>query len=621
MPKLIKRLFVVEILMGGIVLTGCGYHNASSPGAAEQTAGPLNFTDITAASGIRFQHNNGAFGAKLMPETMGSGVVFIDYDGDGYQDLFFVNSRDWTDAEFNAWKNGPGQQHTDLIPAHRMHHTSLCALYHNNGNGTFTDVTRGSGLDMPIYGMGATVGDYDNDGRPDLYVTCYGRNYLFHNEGGGKFKDVAAAAGVTSPGWSTSAAWLDYDKDGKLDLFVCHYIKWSPATDLYILDTVKLKAYGGPQRYLGEACRLYHNEGHGHFRDVSQQAGITQQIVPHGTKRETVKVVGKSLGVAICDYNSDRWPDIVVANDKVPNFFFKNNQNGTFQELGNAVDIAYSAIGSPRAGMGVDAADIDHTGRDSLVIGNFSDEMLALYQNTGDNTFNDVAGHSAVALSSLTALTFGCVFVDVNNDGWPDIFTANGHINQAVERFRKDVTYAQRPLLFLNQGRTHVEGTNSVNQQVATFKDITGQSGEALQKRLVGRGLAYADIDLDGDPDVVISTCGGSAVLLRNDGGNHNNAIRLILEGTKSNRSGIGAVVQAQVGPEVIARTLRSGSSYCSQSELAITLGLGQQSAASIVAILWPSGKMMRLNNVKANQIVTVNEDKGIVHQQAFPRR
>jgi hypothetical protein len=598
-PMKTRSLFAILLLAA---LVGCGRKPqviaADLPVAAP--AMDCRFTEITAQAGIKFTHVNGAFGAKLLPETMGSGAAFIDYDGDGYPDLFFVNSRDWTDEEVRAFTAGSGKKYASLIPANRPRRRATCALYHNNGNGAFTDVTMQAGLDIPMYGMGAAVGDYDNDGRPDLYVTALGRDYLFHNEGNGRFKEVAAEAGVKDGGWSTSAAWVDYDRDGKLDLFVCHYVDWTPATDIYCTLDGRSKSYCTPQDYTGQTCRLYHNEGHGRFQDVSAKAGILRQ---NGRKCQ-----GKSLGVAVCDINNDGWPDIVVANDTEPNYLFQNNRDGTFAEVGQDAGIAVSESGQARAAMGVDAADLDHSGRMSLLFGNFSNQMLGLYQNHGGCLFIDIAPRSEVGQASLQFLAFGTLFVDVDNDGWPDIFAANGHVETDINRVQRDVTYAERPLLFRNEGR-------------GQFKEIGLTSGEALKKPAVGRGAACADIDLDGAADIVMTVNGGAPILFHNDTGRRNNSLRVVLEGTKSNRSAIGAVVECKMGAETSRCMVRSGSSYCSACELPVTLGLGKAAKADAITIHWPSDKVTELKDVPANQIITVNEDRGIVKQQPFPHR
>lgn len=575
---------------------------------------PVKFTDVTRAAGIRFIHNNGASGLMLMPETNGSGVAFLDYDGDGYQDLFFVNGRDWTVAEVRA-----AQAHLPATSALRdqkfaPHRPKALpgALYHNNRNGTFTDMTIGSGLDVVMLGMGAAVGDYDNDGRPDLFVTGYARTYLFHNAGSGKFREVTAQAGVQDNKWSSSAAWLDYDKDGWLDLFVSRYIPWMPATDVY--QTLKNhKNYSNPTAYDGQSSRLFRNLGGGKFRDVSAVAGITERAAASG---QSEKLDGKGMGVAVCDYNNDGWPDIAVANDTQRNYLFENKGDGTFNEVATQTGLALSQLGRPRAGMGIDTADIDHSNHDSVLIGNFSQEMLGLYYNDQSHAFVDMAPTSEIGAASRAFLTFGCLFFDFDNDGWSDIVAANGHVYPSATQTLDEMGYRQRPLLFRNQ-----TADQKTRAGAPRFREIGRQSGAGLSQAIVGRGLAYADIDLDGDLDLVFSSNGGAPLLLRNDGGNKNNAVRLTLQGSKSNRSGIGALIKVKTGDSVQRLWARSGSSYLSQSELPLTIGLGRQSAAEGIAILWPSGAKTKLGNVRANQMIVVNEAKGIVSQQPFPRR
>ena len=418
-----------------------------------------------------------------------------------------------------------------------------------------------------MFGMGAAVGDYDNDGRMDLYVTGLNRNYLFHNQsehGKVRFVDVSEKARVRGDGWSTSACWFDYDKDGKLDLFVCHYIEWTPGKDVYASRDGKLKSYTGPLSYKAEANRLYHNLGDGRFQDVSQSAGISRTL---GDNARPLR--GGSLGVAVCDYDEDGWPDLVVTNDQRPNFLFHNRAGKTFDEVAVETGIAYSENGQARAGMGVDSGDIDGSGRASILIGNYSDEMLGLYQNSG-GVFTDIAPRSTVGRASLKFLTFGCDLLDVDNDGWLDIFAVNGHVDDDERNLKNSgVTYRQRPLLLENEGK-------------GRFRDIGAQSGTALAQSVVGRGLAYADIDLDGDLDVLISVNSGPPLLLRNDSAHKNNALRLHLRGEKSNRDALGARVIARVGEQTLYRWVRSGSSYLSAHELPLTLGLGEKRSTEI---------------------------------------
>ena len=392
----------------------CCVARASSP-----AAGPaVVFTDVTRAAGIRFNHVNGAFGKKYLPETMGSGAAFLDYDGDGWPDIFLVNSRNW-----------PGHPGPRSFPA----------LYRNNHDGTFSDVTQAAGLALEVYGLGVTAADYDNDGRTDIYLTALGGNHLFHNLGDGRFADVTVAAGVANGGFSTSAAFFDYDNDGKLDLFVANYVDWSIEKDLYCTLDGKAKSYCTPESYKGRSPALYHNRGDGTFEDVTERAGLANPA-------------SKALGVALLDYDGDGWLDLFVANDTQPNKLYRNKHDGTFVDVGMAAGVAFSESGTARAAMGVDAADYDGSGRPSLVIGNFANEMMALYHNEGNGLFIDEAPAAAIGKASLLSLTFGCFFFDYDLDGRLDIFAVNGHVADDVGRVQPRVTYAQAPHLFRNLG-------------------------------------------------------------------------------------------------------------------------------------------------------------------------
>jgi hypothetical protein len=542
---------------------------ASTP---ERPSGPVHFSDITAQAGIHFKHNNGAFGQKYLPETMGSGVCFIDYDNDGWQDILLVNSMDW--------------------PGHSKGH-SYPALYHNNHDGTFTDVTRRAGLDVEMYGMGCAVGDYDNDGYDDIYITGVGGSRLFHNSGHGTFTDVTAKAGVSSPGFATSAVWFDYDNDGKLDLIVAHYVEWSPDKDVTCSLDGKDKSYCTPELYKGQSVTLYHNEGNGRFKDVTKAAGLYDPS-------------SKSLGIALIDYDNDGWLDLLITNDTQPNKLYHNNHNGTFTETGFAAGVAFSDAGKARAGMGADAADYDGSGRQSLVIGNFTDESIALYHNDGQGLFSDQAMAAGIGLPSAKSLTFSTFFFDYDLDGLPDIFALNGHVADDIATVQPTLSYAQPPLLFRNLGH-------------GKFEDVSKDVGAALRQPVVGRGAAYADIDNDGDLDLVLTTSSGPARLLRNDGGNQNDVLRVKLAGTRSNRDGIGAkVVLTTSTGQRMSEMVKSGSSYLSQSELPLTFGLGKPDPDKLISmqILWPSGHKDSISGIHPNQFLTVQEGKGIVAAQ-----
>jgi hypothetical protein len=537
--------------------------------ANARPSGPIQFTDVTEQAGIRFKHNTGAFGKKYLPETMGSGVCFLDYDNDGWQDILLVNSMDW-----------PGHKSGNSFPA----------LYHNNKDGTFTDVTAQAGLAIEMYGMGCAVGDYDNDGYDDIYITTVGSNHLFRNLGNGRFTDVTAKAGLSDPGFSASAVWFDYDNDGKLDLFVAHYVDWSIETDQYCSLDNKNKSYCTPQRYKGQSSSLFHNKGDGTFENVTRRAGLYDPS-------------SKSLGVALLDYDNDGWLDLFVANDTEPNKLYHNNRNGTFTDVAVAAGLAYGEAGTARAGMGTDASDYDHSGWQSLVLGNFTNEGMSLYHNDGSGLFTDEAPATGIARMSAKSLTFGTFFFDYDLDGLPDILAVNGHVSDDVNIVQPTVKYAQPPHLFRNLGNQH-------------FEEVTGRLGTALPRPIVGRGAGYADFDNDGDLDLMITANNGPVRLLRNDNGNQNDMLRIKTIGTRSNRDGIGAKITVKTGMGTrLVGMVKTGSSYLSQSELPLTFGLGKPEPGKTVSleVLWPSGHKDSIAKVEANQFITVQEGKGIV--------
>jgi hypothetical protein len=541
------------------------------PSAAK--AQGIQFRDITAQAGIHFVHNNAAFGKKYLPETMGSGCAFIDYDNDGWPDILLINSQNW--------RGHPG-------PA------STLKLYHNNHNGTFTDVTVRAGLAVSMFGMGVAVGDYDNDGYDDIFVTAVGQSHLFHNNGNGTFADVTKAAGLWGPNeFSTGAAWVDYDRDGKLDLVVANYVQWSLKGDLFCTLDGTHKSYCTPESYKGTSARLWHNLGNGKFEDATQKAKLYDPT-------------SKSLGIAILDYNNDGWPDIFIANDTQPNKLYVNKQDGTFEETAVSAGVGFSEDGVARAGMGVDAADYDRSGHPSLIITNFANQMLSLYHNEGNGLFVDEAPQSEVGRATLVTLGFGCFFFDYDNDGWPDIFVADGHIENQIEEVQKRVKYAEPPHLFRNLGR-------------GKFIEVTDSLGAVFGSPKVARGAAYADVDNDGALDMLVTTNGGRAYLFHSEGGT-NHSLRIKLSGTKSNRDGIGALVRVtsagQKGEQ--SKMLRSGSSYLSQSELVLTFGLGNKTKANSVEVEWPSGHEDKLPNVNAGQMVTIQEGRGVVAARPY---
>jgi hypothetical protein len=546
------------VVMAAICLLILETGPAAQPGA-------VTFADVTKAVGIRFVHNSGRAGQKWLPETLGSGVAFFDADGDGWPDLLFVNGRDWE-------------------PRGRR---SVSALYRNNGRGGFTDITAGSGLDVELYGMGVAVGDYDNDGRDDVYITALEGDRLFHNEGSGRFRDVTRSAGIANGDFGTSAAWVDYDRDGRLDLFVANYVRWSPKTDLRCSLDGSTKSYCTPESYTGTASRLFRNAGDGRFADVSKTAGIADPT-------------SKSLGIAVLDFDGDSWPDLFVANDTQPNKLYRNNRDGTFTEAGLRSGVAYSEEGIARGAMGVDAADYDRSGRPHLLVGNFSNQMLGLYHNEGNGLFVDEAPRSTVGRVSLLTLAFGVFFFDYDLDGWLDILSANGHIEEEIGRVQPKVQYRQPPLVFRNLGARR-------------FEHVTPSLGAEFSRPIVARGAAYADYDHDGDLDVTLTTNHGPAYLYRNDGGNRHHWLAVRTRGTKSNRDGIGAIVRVTSGDVRQWQMVRSGSSYASQSELVLTFGLGTSAAPVSVEVEWPSGVRDRMASVATRQSILVEEGRGVI--------
>jgi enediyne biosynthesis protein E4 len=531
----------------------------------------FRFTDVTNLAGIQFLHNSGAFGGKFLPETLGSGCAFLDYDRDGWQDILLINGSDW--------------------PGHKKNRTTL-RLYHNNGNGTFTDVTARAGLDVEMYGMGVAVGDYNNDGFPDILITCVGQNRLFRNTGKGTFVDVTNASGLGKrEGFSTSAMWFDYDGDGLLDLFVCNYVKWSPEHDVFCSLDGKHKSYCTPEAYRGETCWLFHNRGNGTFEDVTAASGIFDSS-------------SKSLGVALLANASDGWPDLVVANDTQPNKFYRNQHNGTFKDAAVEAGLAFSNEGKARAGMGVDVADFENSGAPGIAITNFDNEMIGLYRTSGKG-FEDIAPQSGVGVASKNSLGFGCIFFDADLDGWLDFAVANGHIDETVRNIRGNVGYAQPPQLFLNSGK-------------GSFRDIAAELGGGFDQPKVGRGLAYGDFDRDGDLDLLLTTNNGPAYLYRNDQLAGNHSIRFRLVGTKSNRDAIGTIVQISAGGITQSRVIKGGSSYLSQSELPVTFGLEKRDQIDHVVVHWPSGRTEEYKNLAAGRCYECVEGKGIAPQDGY---
>jgi enediyne biosynthesis protein E4 len=537
----------------------------AAPAAVGASPG-FRLIEISERGGIHFLHNNGAYGAKFLPETLGSGCAFLDYDRDGWQDILLINGMDW--------------------PGHGRARTTM-QLYRNNRNGTFTDVTRAAGLDVEMYGMGVAVGDYDNDGWQDILVTCVGQNRLLKNTGKGHFVDVTESSGLGHRhSFSTSALWFDYDRDGFLDLFVCNYVKWSPETDVFCTLDGKHKSYCTPEAYRGETCWLFHNRGNGTFEDVTATSGIFDTS-------------SKSLGVAMLDYDGDGWPDLLVANDTQPNKLYRNLHNGTFKDVAVEAGVAFSSEGKARAGMGVDAADFENSGTTGLAITNFDNEMTGLYLPLGKGEYQDVALRAGIGLPSLNTLGFGCVFADMNLDGLEDLAVANGHIDELVRAISTKVGYAQPPQLFLNKGNGY-------------FRNVASEVGPDFARPRVSRGLCYADFDRDGDIDLLMTTNNGPACLFRNDLLVHNNSIRFRLKGTKSNRDAIGATVRIFHNGGEQSQMVKTGSSYLSQSELPVTFGLGQTDQIDRAVIDWPGGGTEEYKFLRAGHTYICTETKGI---------
>lgn len=542
--------------------------------AIDSSAPPvsLHFTDITTSAGIDFVHETGAAGRKWMPETMGSGGGFLDYDADGRPDIFLVNGSRW------PGESGEGPPSTPR-------------LYRNLGGGRFSDVTTSANLDFSVYGMGAAFADYDADGDVDIYLTALGDNKLLRNDGG-RFTDVTARAGVHGnsgrredpPAWSTAASWLDVDRDGWLDLFVCNYVKWTPETDLFVTLDGTNKSYATPQQYEGESCRLYRNLGGGRFADITERAGVFNPD-------------GKSLGIAVADFNDDGWPDIFVTNDTYRNFLYMNRGDGSFDDAALTAGVALDEAGRARAGMGVDVADLTGDGTWSVVIGNFSREPLSLFTQVGTgDLFQDRAGRARLTGPTLLPLTFGVTFADLDLDGRADLLVGNGHIEPDINAVQRDITFEQAPQLFWNAGDRR-------------FVDISDRVGPSFAVPTVARGVATADIDADGDLDILITVNGGAPKLLRNDVETVS-SIRLRLAGRPPNRGALGAVVSVFAGSTRQRRTVATGSSYLSQSDLeTLIFGLAGAKQADSVIVRWPTdGRISRFGPLAADGTYVLDE-------------
>lgn len=534
---------------------------------------PVQFTDITEKAGIAFKHVSSPE-KKFIVESMSGGVGLIDYDNDGYLDIYLVNSL--------------------TVDMAKSKQKTRSALYHNNGNGTFTDVTEKAGVGDIGWGMGVAIGDYDNDGFDDIYVTCLGPNHLLKNNGNGTFTDVTQKAGVGDPRWSAGAAFVDYDNDGKLDLFVSNYVDF---------DVNHLPEFGkdrtcqfkgipvqcGPRGLPGAGDSLYHNNGDGTFTDVSKKAGVSDPDGYYG------------LGVIASDFDGDGLVDIFVANDSTPNFLYHNNGDGTFKEIGFNSGTAVNENGSEQGSMGVTLGDYNHDGRLDLFITNFDDDYNTLYRNDGKGSFTDVSYAAKVAAVSLPYVGWGTKFFDYDNDGWIDLLVVNGHVYPQLP------TYRQRNFVHHNN-------------RDGTFTEVGTQLGAPFSEKHTARGAAFGDIDNDGDVDVIIGNLDGSPQLLRNDGGNANNSVLIKLIGSKSNRDGIGARVTVVAGDLNQIDEVHSGDSYISQSDLRLPFGLEKRTKIDLIEVHWPSGTVDKLANLNVNKILTIKEGQGLIDQKDFNR-
>ena len=529
------------------------------------TRAPVTFEEVPSSSSkITWTHDNAQSHDRQLPETVGAGCAFLDYDNDGWMDIYFVNS-------------GPSDFFTPARPLKN-------ALYRNNGDGTFTDVTHKAGVEGGKFGMGVSAGDYNADGNVDLYITNYGPNILYRNNGNGTFTDVTDKAGVTAPGWSTCATWFDYNNDGTLDLFVSSFVFYDKSQNPLCTDeTLKRRYYCVPRLFKPQPSRLFHNNGDGTFKDVSHESGIAAHP-------------GKSFGAVATDVNNDGLIDLFVANDTMPNFLFVNKGAGKFEEIGLSAGVAYGANGRPRSGMGVDATDYDGDGWQDLFVANIDQEFFSLYHNDEELIFSDQPGEIGTATQLLSG--WGLKFFDYDNDGDPDLFLVNGHPDDMIESRVPRVKHKEPLLMFENTGRI--------------FKDVSASSGAVFGKMFSGRGMALGDFDNDGDADVLTSNNGDPPLLLRNQGGNRNNWVGLHLIATKSNSAAVGAVITWQSGTLKRTRLKTGGGSYLSSHDPREILGVGTATKIDSVEIRWPSGRVDRLTNLALNKYVKVTEGVGV---------
>jgi hypothetical protein len=534
---------------------------APSDQTSQKESKPIEFVDITSRAGIKWGIKQLAPGVKYLIETMGGGGGFIDYNNDGLLDIYLVNYSQTPQSDPNAKLKD--------------------VLYRNNGDGTFTDVTQSAGINNSMLGMGVAVGDYNNDGFEDIYVTGYGASKLYRNNGNGTFTDVTAKAGVNNKGWGASAAWFDYDNDGYLDLFVTNYLSFDPEGKVPC-DFFDGRPYCYLSKFKGASSVLYHNNHDGTFTDVSEKAGIAGHE-------------GKGLGVIAFDYNNDGRMDMFQANDSAPNFLFRNNGNGSFTEVALDAGCALDPNGALRGGMGVDAEDLDGDGYQDIFVTNFSQQTNAFWHNNGDGTFDETTYELGLGKISIPMSGFGTRFFDYNNDGLVDLFVLNGHPFEPIQKVFPETTYAEPPFLFENTGKG--------------FREVAAEHGAALKKSYLGRGLAIGDIDNDGDTDLLLMNAGEPPVLLRNDNGNRNNWLGIKLVGTKSNRDGIGTLVTVKAGTVRHTKQLLGGTSYCSASDLRLLFGLGNNQKIDEVDVRWPSGLTTTLKDVAINHYLTIKEE------------
>lgn len=562
-----SKLAVVKLCLTFLIVCALAISLVGSPwtNGKQKTVKPVEFTDVTKAAGIKWGFTTLAPGIKYLIETMGGGGGFLDYNGDGLMDIYLV-------CYSQTPQSDPNVKLKDV-------------LYRNNGDGTFTDVTASAGINNSMLGMGLAVGDYNNDGWPDIYITGYGASKLYRNNGNGTFTDVTKQSGVNNTRWGTSAAFFDYDNDGYLDLFVCNYLDFDPSGKV-ACDFFDGRPYCYLNKFKGSPSVLYHNNRDGTFTDVSEKAGIAAHV-------------GKGLGVIAFDYNNDCRMDIFQANDGTPNFLFRNEGDGTFKEVAFESGCALDPNGDARGGMGVDAEDLDGDGYPDLFVTNFSQQTNAFWHNNGDGTFNETTYELGLAKISIPMSGFGTRFFDYNNDGLVDLFVLNGHPFEPIQKVFPETTYAEPPFLFENNGKT--------------FSEVASQHGDVLKRSFLGRGLAIADFDNDGDLDLLLMNAGQPPLLLRNDGGNRNAWLGIKLVGTKSNRDGIGAKVTVRAGSLNRTKQLAGGTSYCSASDPRLFFGLGNNRKVEIIEVKWPSGQVTTMKDPGINRYITIKEESSPV--------